>query len=388
MKTRMIPAAFAAWLIIGSAPVFGMSATERRWDETIKQGINALDTNRYWLAEPLLKESIVQAGSFGMKDLRLAQSLGELGRLYTVRGRFKDAEPFLEEQLEIKRNVLGDEHEAVVPAMADMATFYLNNGTAKKADPLTYEILGILEGKLQETRPANTDGKVVLKKGVPLEGWAGEAATAARDPLIEWAIACDKLGDQYRLHEKYYLAGRLYKAALDVKGTVLGKEHLSLANSYDNLGLLCMDRKEYPEAESYFRDALAQTERILPAEHHQVYQRLDKLAKCLMKEGKYSDAEALYQRAVSTFWKHEQSKNGDDARALYALGCIYDEQKRYSEAAHVLARALNIAESVSGPYSIGLVPYLEKYAYTLYYLGRKPETDHLRARASSITGAM
>jgi tetratricopeptide (TPR) repeat protein len=388
MKTRMIRAAIAACLIIGTAPAFGMSAHDRRWDQTIKDGIQALDTNRYWLAEPLLKEAVIQAGTFGMHDLRLAQSMGELGRLYSVRGRFKDAEPYLEEQLQIKREVLGDEHEAVVPAMGEMAAFYLNNGTARKADPLTYEILAIVEGKLQETRPAGIDGKITVKKGVPLEGWAGEAAPAARDPLIEWAIACDKLGNQYRFKEKYYLAGRLYKAALDTKSTVLGKNHLSLANSYDNLGMLCMDRKEFGEAESYFRDALSQTERILPCDSPQVYGRLDKLAKCLMQEGKLSDAEALYQRALATFWKTEPSKGAEDARALYALGCIYDEQRRYSEAAHVFARALNIAERVSGPYSIGLVPYLEKYAYTLYYLGRRGETDHLRARANTISGAI
>jgi tetratricopeptide (TPR) repeat protein len=385
MFFRTIPAALAAWLICSSLPALALSEIEKRWDQTQKEGTNALDTNRYWLAEPLLKGAVIQAGSFGMHDLRLAKSMGELGRLYTVRGRFKDAEPFFEEELQIKRGVLGDEHEAVVPAMGALASFYLNYGDVRKADPLTYEILAIVEGKLQEARPEGASGKMMVKKGVPLEGWAGEASAVARDPLLEWAITCDALGNQYRLHSKYYMAGRLYKAALDTKSTVLGKEHLSLANSYDNLGLLCLDRNECPEAESYFRDALSQTERILPSDSPQVYQRMDKLARCLVKSGKYGEAAQIYQKALESF-KGAPSKNGDDARALYALGCIYCDQHRFSDAASVLGRALHLAEEGSGPYSISLVPYLEKYAYTLYHLGRRSETDHLRWRANSISG--
>ncbi|HEY9716412.1 MAG TPA: hypothetical protein V6C69_03000, partial [Trichormus sp.] len=60
----------------------------------------------------------------------------------------------------------------------------------------------------------------------------------------------------------------------------------------------------------------------------------------------------------------------------------------FEAAAAKLDEALQAAERFNGPSSIALVPYLEKYAYALYYLGRKPDVDRLRARASTISGVM
>jgi len=388
INARKMPMVLTVCALLAGGTAHAVSmlpgSPDKAWESVQKAGTDALDANQYWRAEPLLKEAVVKAGSFGFNDLRLSKSLGELGRLYSVRGRFKEAEPYLEEELRIKREVLGDLNEKVVPAMGQLDTFYLTNGTRAKADPLTEDILSIVEGKLRETRPESS-GKVVFKKGQALEAWAGEAAQIMRDPLLEWAITCDALGNVYRSQQKYEMADRLYKAALETKTTVLGKQHLSLANSYDSLGTLCLDKKQYSEAESYFRDALEQTERILPGGNPQVWQRMDKLAKCLISEGKYSEAEGLYKRALG-FWKNEPAKNGEDARVYFALGCLYTQEKRYSEAAGYLHRALELAEINNGPISIGLVPYLQQYAYTLYYLGRRGETDYLRARANNISG--
>src|SRR5262249_32876234 len=155
------------------------------------------------------------------------------------------------------------------------------------------------------------------------------------------------------------------KAALDLKATVLGKEHLSLANSYDRLGVLCMDRKENADAESYFKDGLKITQKILDVNSPEVYNRLDHLARCLIKEGKFSEAEGLYLQAQS-FWKNAPAKYDERVRAIYALGSLYAEEHKFGAAAPLLQEALQMSEQYNGPYSISLVPYLQRYAYTLY----------------------
>lgn len=368
-----------------NAPAFSLSSSESNWAQLQNEGTTAMDANKYWIAEPALKQAVTKAGSFGMNDIRLAKSLGELGRLYTIRGLFAEAEPYLEEQLHVTEQVAGDDRGQAIPTMASLIRFYLNHGTASKAEPLTEDLLAFVEGKLREPT-AQAQGKLVLKKGMALEAWAGVADPTMRDPLIEWAIACDAVANDYRAHQNFGMADRLYKAALDLKATVLGKQHLSLANSYDSLGGLCMERKENAEAESYFRDALSMSERILSADNPAVYNRLDKLAQCLIKSGKPDEAEKLYLKAQN-FWK-EPSRNGDDARCMYALGSLYIDQKKFEEASPVLQKALELSERLNGPNSIGLVPYLQKYAYALYYLGRKPEWELLNARASNITGVI
>jgi tetratricopeptide (TPR) repeat protein len=372
------------WALSTASSALASSQSDKKWHDTQKAGSEALDANQFWIAEPLLKQALEQADSeFDETDLRLSKSLGEIGRLHTIRGRFAEAEPYLEKELMVKQRALGLNNADTIPAMGSLIKFYLQYGNKGKAEPLTERMLDFLDGKMQE--PLEEPTKVKAEKGQPLQAWAGSAAPVMRNPVLEWAITCDSVGSLYRDRGNLAMADRLFKAALDLKATVYGKDHLSLANSYDNLGTICAAKNEDTDAESYFRDSLATAEKTLPLESHEVFSRLDKLAQCLAKAGKYREAEELYVRAQS-FWKHAPSRSGDEARALFALGCLYVDQKRYSEAAAPLAQALHLAERFNGPSSIALVPYLQKYAYTLYHLGRKPEVDQLVARASTISG--
>ena len=385
IRRSTLLAAIIACTQSGLLPALSESQpTWNSWKQVQASGSGNMDANRYWLAEPELKQALAEAESFGVPDIRLATSLGELGRLYTIRGLFTQAEPYLERELEIKEKVLGMADGKIIPAMGSLILFYLADGTASKAIPLTEDVLSIAEGKLQEPSP-ETRGKVNFKRGKTLEAWAGTAAPVARDPLLEWAITCDALGNAYRFRGNFDMAERLYKTALDLKTTILGNQHLSLANSYDNLGIICMSKKEYDQACIFFRDALEITEAIQPPGHPDVYARLDRLAKALGQSGHYKEAEDLYARA-QTLWAKEPSEGGDEARALYALGSLYIEEKKYQAAVAVLRRALHMVQAFDGPYSIGLVPYLQKYAYADYYLGRRAESDQLKARALAIAG--
>lgn len=399
------------------------SASGDSWDQLESKGEKAAYNCEYGDAERLLKEAVERARNFPAGDLHLAKSSGELGRLLAIRGRFSEAEPLLEEELAVKTVASGAEDEHLIPAMSSMVRFYLLHGTAAKANPLAEKILSFVEGKLNEAR-TQAKGKVTLQAGQPLQAWAGEASAVMRDPLIEWAIACDEIGNIYASKnssadnaasatkdnalnnsannsansgansaqtnakdanaENLSLAERLFTAALNVKSTVLGAHHLSLANSYDSLGVLALTRKDYEEAEANLKDALDITERIQPPENYQVYARLDKLGKCLLQENKLAEAEALYLRAQD-FWKAAPSKNGNEARAAFALANIYAQEKKYAEAAPLFEKALQLAEQNSGPDSVALVPYLDRYAYVLYYLGMREQTDELRARAQAIT---
>jgi tetratricopeptide (TPR) repeat protein len=344
-------------------------------------GHEAFENNQFGKAERLLKDAVNRATVFGPEDMRLAKSAGELGALLTVRGRFNEAQPYLEEELYVKRRAQGNADGKLIPSMASMVKFYLLYGTAAKADPLADEILDFITGKLRDAG-SQSQGTVKFHKGQPLQAWAGQAAPVAITPLLEWAVACDDLANIYTVRGAYPMAERLFKAALDVKTTILGKQHLSLANSYDSLGSICALRDEYVDAESYLRDSLEITEKIQPSTSA-IYNRLDKLAKCLIKEGKLSEAEALYVRAQN-FWSTDNSNNGGAARAAYALGNLYLDEKKYAEAAPILEKALQIARTSFGSDSVVLVPYLERLAYDYYYINRREESDDLKARAKVI----
>jgi len=366
-------------------PGFAFSQSEEGWTLVERAGTEALEASEYGPAETLFKEAVGRSQAFGPADLRLAKSCGDLGRLYTIRGRFTEAEPYLEKELQIKKVALGEENGKIIPAMGSLVRFYLTYENSTKADPLTAQMLASIADRLKAAR-AKT--QVKAEKGAPLQGWCGTAAPEKTDDLIDWAITCDAVGNDYRVRGNFDLAEKLFQTAMDLKTTVYGNNHLSLANSYDNMGMLYMAKNDYPEAEGYFEDALSITEKTLASNTHEIYNRMDKLAKCFVKEQKFEKAEELYNKA-QTFWTPEEpSKYGDDARAMYSLGSIYCDEKNYDAAATKLEDALACAERFHGPASIELVPYLQKYAYALYYLGRIPDVDRLRARASTISGVM
>lgn len=378
----------AAWVILvppgqSFASTNPVSDEFKHWEQVQRQGKIAFENCEFGKAERLLKQAVEEARNIGPGDVRIAQSPQELGRLLTVRGRFKEAQQYLEEAFYLKDRALGDDIGLIVADMENLISFYLNYGSAEKANPLTEDLLDFVQGKYKEQAVlADSATKVILEKDQPLVGWAGTAAPAMRDPMLEWAISCDKLGDLYRGRGDLSMADRLYKTGLDLKATILGKKHLSLANSYDNLASICLKKKELKDAESYYRDALDITEGVLEPGDPQVYARMSRLANCLIAQRKYSEAEETYRYAAQRW----QGSNGSgiEQRALFALGCLYSDQKRYAAAAGPLKRALKLSERMNGAYSISLVPYLRKYGYVMYYLGARGESQNLQARANSI----
>jgi tetratricopeptide (TPR) repeat protein len=386
-KVCSVSAILLAAVVLSPATSWSASSPEsvaalKSWKQMQTRGEKAFDLNEYGNAERAFKQAVLKARSIGTPDLRFAKSSGELGRLLTIRGRFSEAEPYLEEEFKIKDELIGNDRGQMIPDMGTLIKFYLQYGTKTKAEPLTDSLLFFVEGRMRDV-DHQSDARVRYKKGQPLQAWAGQAAPVAVDPLIEWAIACDELGNLYMGQGNLVLADRLFKAALDMKTTVLGKEHLSLANSYDSLGKVCMARNQYDDAETFFRDALSITEKIQPPGHPQIYSRVDKLARCLIKEGKMDEAEKLYLNANASLAK-DPSDCGNESRALFALGCLYVDEKKFSQAEPVLEKALLSAQRFHGVDSVEIVPYLRKCAYVEYYLGRRGADEQLRARADHI----
>ncbi len=355
------------------------------WQTVQTQGANAFEAAEYGKAERLLREAVTKARSLGADDERLSKSPGDLGRLLTVRARFTEAEPYLEEELRIKERAWGFDSSKIIPSMGSLIRFYLTCGSAEsahKADKLTEELLLLVEGKMRQ-EILRAQAHLKMQKGTVLQGFAGMADPVMHEPLIEWAITCDDLGTIYSARGKYDIADRLFKAALDAKASVLGKQHLSLANSYDSLAVICEARGEFREAESYFRQALDITGKILMPDDPQIYARIDRLARCLIKEKKYDEAESLYL-GVCRQSGMEPAIGGYAARSLFALGCLYADEKKYASAVPVLRRGLRLSERINGDMSVAIVPYLRKYAYVAYYLGQRGEQRALIARADSI----
>lgn len=374
--------------LAGSPQAVWSAPDSSDWQKTFSSGKESLRLAKYGAAERQLKQSVILSASFGEGDKRFADSLGIYGEYLTIRGRFAEAEPILEEELHARELCTDTKSGAILPAMSSLVSFYINNGSQAKASPLAEKLLSFVEGKLSEHRDASS-GPVNLKKGQPLTGWAGSAAKSMVSPAIEWAIALDAIGNDFKSVKDFDMAERLFNAALEVKETVLGKDHLSLANSFDNLASVYQERGDEQRAEQYYRYSVETTIRVLgekdPLAYAQVYNRIDRLAKCLVKQQKYSEAETLYLSAVEkNIWKDDPAKGGVEARLYYSLGNIYVLEKKFAEAEPVLKKALTLAETYFGSESISLVPFFQRSADNMYYLGKDEMRIQYKSRANAI----
>ena len=262
-KYVLVLAMFVFTFTALTGPTFALSPADKNWEDLERRGIAALDANQYGVAEPLLRKALVQSKDFRPSDMRLAKSIAELGRLYTIRGQFSKAALYLEAELRVKEQLLRNRQYECIPTMASLIQFYFNYGMQNKSVPLTEKMLSTIENRSKNKQA----------------------------PMIEWAIVCDAVGDRYYSTDNFALADKLFKTALNIKTTLLSSNHLSLANSYERMGNLSLKKNNPAQAEQYFSDALRITEKILPPGSDEVHTRLDKLTKCRILQKKYEQAE-------------------------------------------------------------------------------------------------
>jgi len=318
--------------IVQGNPIYALSPADKNWADLEQRGTAALDSNEYGKAESLLKKALVQAKEFRPSDMRLAKSIAELGRLYTIRGQFSRAALYLETELKVKELLSGNKQYQCIPTMGSLIQFYFKYDMQNKAIPLTKKMLALIDNRL---------------KTPPLV------------PMIEWATICDTVGDRFHTVHNLVFADRLFKTSLSIKTILLPHNHLSLAYSYERIGSLDMERNEPTKAEQYFANEVKITEKILPPESHEVYASTDKLAKCLISQKKYEAAEKLYLHAKNCCIEGH-AKPEDTASMLFALGCLYTEEHKYKLALSCFQQALQLAKQCNGSNSIALSAYLEK----------------------------
>lgn len=326
----LISATFVFTFTTVTVPIFALSPADKNWKDLEQRGTAALDANEYGIAEPLLRKALAQSKDFRPSDMRLAKSIAELGRLYTIRGQFSKAVLYYEAELKVKEQLLRNRQYECIPTMASLIQFYFNYGMQNKSVPLTEKMLSLINSR----------------------------SKSKQAPMIEWAIACDAVGDRYYSAHNFALADRLFKTALNIKTTLLSNNHLSLANSYERMGNLSLEKNDPAQAEQYFSDALRITEKILPPESLEVNTRSDKLAKCLILQKKNEQAEKLYLQAQSTS-QNKNSKSDERTSALYTLGCLYLEEHKYKLALSYFQQTLELSKH-NGSDSNTIASCLEK----------------------------
>ncbi len=252
-------------------------------------------------------------------DKEDASSCNELGVAYYKKGKYSEAETFIQKGLEIRTKNLGDENDTVALSLNNLAVVYQAQGKYQQANELFEKSL-IMSKKLAEKKFGQNH--------------------------LSFAESLNELAMFYWGHGKYEQARQLYEQSLEIKENILGSEHLEVAKNLNNLALVYDEQNQYELAESLYQRSLIVQEKALGKDHPEVTVALNNLASSYRDQGKYQQAEVLYQRSLAI---HEKNANKDLFRlsmTLGHLGVLYAIQAKYEQAEPLLQRCLKIEEQI------------------------------------------
>jgi tetratricopeptide (TPR) repeat protein len=84
----------------------------------------------------------------GEEHPHFATNLNNLAGVYYVQRRYKEAEPLLQQALQLRRRLLGEEHPDVASNLNNLAGLYQFQGRYSEAEPLYKQALEISERSL------------------------------------------------------------------------------------------------------------------------------------------------------------------------------------------------------------------------------------------------
>lgn len=195
------------------------------------------------------------------------------------------------------------------------------------------------------------------------------------------AKSLDNLATIYRIQGKYKEAEPLLKRALKQRKKLLGEEHLDVAVSLASLAILYRLQGKYREAEPLYEKVLEKKEKLLGRKHPNIAMSLNNLATIYSSRGRYKDAEALYKESLEKSRKLLGEEHPDVINTLSNLGSLYREQGRYKEAEPLLRDALKKRQSLFGEEHAFVITSLSNLGNLCREQGKYKEAEKLLADA-------
>ncbi len=283
--------------------------------------------------------------------------LNEAGVAFYDGGRYREAEPLLQQALALRQQVLDKWDEDLAHSFNRLALLYNAEGRMAEARPLYERALPIFERAQGRNSAA---AAVILNNLAEIDSAEGnyaaarkrhERALAIREQVLgaqhpDTATSLNNLAAVHKAEGRYAQALPLYERALAIREQVLGAQHPHTAQSLNNLALLHQAEGRYVQALPLYERALAIQEQILGAQHPDTAQSLNNLAGVHQDEGRYAQALPLFERALAIREQVLGAQHPDTAQSLNNLAGLHQAEGRYLEAKPLYERAITILKAV------------------------------------------
>jgi non-specific serine/threonine protein kinase/serine/threonine-protein kinase len=302
----------------------------------------------------------------------------------------------LEDALETRRALLGDEHPDVAWTLNRLGLVYYwagEHGRAREAFGRAVEILEAAHGPdTSEVAEALTNLGFVL--------WRSGDLVGARAHL-ERALAIQETSrgpDDFRVANALYFLGIValdewdhasarsaLQRALVIREQTLGPDHPSVGWPLHELGRVELATGDHEAARSFFERALAVQEKALGPDHLNVAFPVTGLAQVHSLAGEYDEADALFERSLAIREGALGTDHPDLTWTLRPWAAHLGRRGDPDGGRRLFEWALAIAEKEWGPDGIEVSHCLADHSLLEYRAGDYVRARELRERALAIT---
>lgn len=341
----------------------------RLWSERVLHLVNAAFPNEQFDTWAQCERYLVQALAcvplierVPMASAASSELVHKAGSYLLARGRFKEAEPLLEQAITLGEQQYGLLHPALVPLLHRRAELLWRLGRYEQAETLLQQILEIGEqssepDSLRDQTANALNGLVILYLA---QGKYTRALPVCQRTLhireqqlgSEHPITAVILNNLALVHRKL---GQFKEAEPLLERVLLIQEHQAAANplltpvALTSRAWLYLEQGEYAQAEPLLQQALRLREQQVDAEHPDIATMLNVLAILHREQGQYKQAETLFQRALRIQKQHLEPEHPDLATTLNDLARLYWLQDNYKRAEALYQQALHIRKQHLGP---------------------------------------
>jgi tetratricopeptide (TPR) repeat protein len=166
----------------------------------------------------------------------------------------------------------------------------------------------------------------------------------------------EMLGRQSRWSEFELLNLDVKREATDEQGAPLAGAQALCVTLWHNLGIIAQERREFNEAEQWYRKSLAIEEKF--KDKYGQAQTLHQLGMIAQERREFNEAEQWYRKSLAI--KEKLKDEYGQAQTLHQLGMIAQERREFNEAEQWCRKSLAIEEKLKDKYG---------QAQTLHQLG-------------------
>jgi len=165
-----------------------------------------------------------------------------------------------------------------------------------------------------------------------------------KDDHLDIADSYNNLGIVYDSQGKYNQAEEAFKKSLEMRERLFKGDHLDIASSYNNLGMVYNAQGKYNQAEKAHKKSLEMRERLFNGDHPDIASSYNNLGMVYNAQGKYNQAEEAYNKSLEMMERLFKGDHPRIAASYNNLGNVYDSQGKYNQAEEAHKKSLEMRE--------------------------------------------